>query len=448
MKPNRTVQRIFSILLLAGLVLSMAQPVTVTARTVEPQAPGVTVEPQALEQMAAHGAASYWIDLFSKAGLSRAQGMDWSKRGKTVSVIADTVARQDSVLNAGHLGFDPTSFEKTMTIGDAPASESLTISNDGDAPAAVSIFEIERGYEPPTTRVDPARRVTLGGAPPELTASGATEGKAGGAPVSAFPNADVSLTLDDGSAENGIGIVGGNREFIFLNRFTPSTGSYPFTLKEIQVYFRSDDYVKVGDDMVLVVYENTSGNADPAVGANLRASFPVTVQAVDSWNTYTLPAGVFLSGPGDVLIGVIALETPGSDYYPAAIDTTASQRRSWAGIWASSPPPDPPSLPPGDTWMLIDDAGFAGNWLIRGAGVTAPEDVIWLSLSPITTTIPGGSSQAFTVTFDPSSLSQPGDYKAELYIQHDTPGAYPNIPVTLHLLKKFFLYLPTMGVTR
>lgn len=426
----------------------MAQPVTVTARTVEPQAPGVTVEPQALEQMAANGAASDWIDLFSKAGLSRAQGMDWSKRGKAVSVIADTVTRQDSVLNAGHLVIDPSSFEKTMAIGDAPASESLTISNDGEAPAAVSIFEIERGYEPPTTRVDPARRVTLGGAPPELTALGATEGKAGSAPASAFPNADVSLILDDGSAENGIGIVGGNREFIFLNRFTPSPGSYPFTLKEIQVYFGGGANVHVGDDMVLVVYENTSGNTDPAVGANLRASFPVTVQAVASWNNYTLPAGVFLSGPGDVLIGVIALETPGSLYFPAALDTTVSQRRSWIGWWWNSPPPVTPSLPPDDTWMLIDDAGFAGNWLIRGVGVTAPEDVIWLSVSPITTTIPGGGSQAFTVTFDPSSLSQPGDYKAELFIQHDTPGAYPNIPVTLHLLKKFFLYLPTMGVTR
>lgn len=351
---------------------------------------------------------------------------------KTVLVMADTVARQDFALSAGHLGFDPSSLEKTMTIGDAPASGSLTISNDGNAPAAVSIFEIEKGYVPLKIHADQNRKSAPGGAPPELTALGATEGKMGGAPVSAFPNADVDLILDDGSADNAVGI-GGNWEFIFLNRFTPSPGSYPFTLKEIQVYFDSGTNVQVGDDMLLVVYENTSGNADPAVGANFRASFPVTVQAVASWNTYTLPAGVFLTGPGDVLIGVVALETSGSSYFPAAIDTDASQERSWVGWWSMTPPPDPPSLPPDGTWMLIDDAGFAGNWLIRGAGVTGGEDVVWLSVNPVDAAISGGGSQTFTVTFDPSSLSQPGDYKAELSIQHDTPYAYPNLPVTLHL---------------
>ena len=45
--------------------------------------------------------------------------------------------------------------------------------------------------------------------------------------------ADVELILDDGTRENGIGIIGGDWEFIFLNRFTPDAGVYPFTLDEI-----------------------------------------------------------------------------------------------------------------------------------------------------------------------------------------------------------------------
>ncbi|MFY9366993.1 MAG: hypothetical protein WAP13_10040, partial [Brevefilum fermentans] len=72
--------------------------------------------------------------------------------------------------------------------------------------------------------------------------------------------ADVELILDDGTRENGIGIIGGDWEFIFLNRFTPDAGVYPFTLDEIQVYFASQDQVWVGHRMDLVVYENTSGN--------------------------------------------------------------------------------------------------------------------------------------------------------------------------------------------
>ena len=50
------------------------------------------------------------------------------------------------------------------------------------------------------------------------------------------------------------------------------------------------------------------------------SSFPVEVEALDAWNTYALPGGVVLDGPGDVLIGVIAMKKSGSSYYPAALD--------------------------------------------------------------------------------------------------------------------------------
>ncbi|MCL7453949.1 MAG: choice-of-anchor J domain-containing protein, partial [Anaerolineae bacterium] len=178
--------------------------------------------------------------------------------------------------------------------------------------------------------------------------------------------ADVDLILDDGSVENNIGI-GGTWEFIYLNRFTPDPGVYPFNLDQIQVYFDSSGLGQVGDDITLVVYENTTGNTDPAVGANWLASFPAAIQALDAWNVYDLSTPVLLNGPGDVLIGVIALETPGTSYWPAALDQTTTQQRSWAGWWLNSPPPDPPTLPPDDSWTLIDTY-FPGNWMIRGSG--------------------------------------------------------------------------------
>ncbi|MGQ9598812.1 MAG: S8 family serine peptidase [Anaerolineae bacterium] len=192
------------------------------------------------------------------------------------------------------------------------------------------------------------------------------------APPSTSPQqaqADVNLVLDDGSAEGSLGI-GGTSEFIFLNRFTPNLTDFAFDLTQIQVYFRGGgSNVQVGDDIRLVVYENTSGNLDPAVGATWRASFPATVQALDAWNVYALSTPVHFDGPGDVLIGVIALEKPGSDYFPAAIDQTTSRGRSWVGWWSPSPPPEPPTLPPNATWALVDDAGYPGNWMIRGYGV-------------------------------------------------------------------------------
>jgi hypothetical protein len=180
------------------------------------------------------------------------------------------------------------------------------------------------------------------------------------------PDAPIALILDDGTAENGIGI-GGTAQFIFVNRFTPSAASFPITLNQIQVFFDADATLNVGDDILLTVYENTSGNADPAVGSNFLASFPATVQALGTWNVYNLAAPVTLNGPGDVLIGVVAQEIPGAAYFPAAIDQTASQQRSWAGWWTTAVAPTPPLLPPNSDWTLID-AFFPGNWMVRGYG--------------------------------------------------------------------------------
>ena len=317
-----------------------------------------------------------------------------------------------------------------MTIGDAPADETLTIDNDGGEEAAFRLVELDLGYEP-FVQLNPGEKSNRDRGPIELSVSGPSSSKTTGQLNTAFPNADVDLILDDGTVENNIGI-GGTWEFLFLNRFTPPASAYPFTLNEIQVYFSSDSLVNVGDEMVLVVYENTSGNSDPAVGANFLGRFPVTVQAVGAWNTFTLPSGVPLAGPGDVLIGVIATEIPGSTYYPAAMDQTASQQRSWAGWWLNSPPPAVPTLPPDDEWILIDTY-FSGNWLIRGLGTSGVADVVWLSEDPVTGAIDNGYSVDVTVTFDPSTLGQPGDYLAELMVQHETPYTYANIPVWLHL---------------
>ena len=115
--------------------------------------------------------------------------------------------------------------------------------------------------------------------------------------------ADVELIVDDGSAENGVGI-GGTWEFIWLNRFTPDAGDFPFNLNTISVYFDTTGMVNVGDQIKLVVYENTSGSTDPAVGSNYLASFSKTVLSLNSWNDYDITP-ILLEGPGDVLIGVI-----------------------------------------------------------------------------------------------------------------------------------------------
>jgi hypothetical protein len=202
----------------------------------------------------------------------------------------------------------------------------------------------------------------------------------------------VSLIVDDGTAENFIGLNDGTfgYQYLWLNQFTPDSADYPFQLEQISVIFGSTG-VPLGGAVDLVVYEDTTGG-DPSDAVWL-ATYPVTVLANDgvTWSNYTLSTPLALNGPGDVLIGainryIVSGVTPKD--YPAGLDTSPSQQRSWVAAW-NLDPPSPPTLPPDSLWGLIDDFGFAGNWTIRGSGQTMGENTMtcgsiggWGTLDP------------------------------------------------------------------
>ncbi len=300
-------------------------------------------------------------------------------------------------LEAPCISVDPTSLEQTQSP-DTTTTQTLTIMNTGAGDGVFELFEME------ATRL----------------------------------NAEVELILDDGSRENGVGI-GGTKEFIWVNRFTPPADAFPFNLDQVQIYFTADDMVAVGHDIRIVVYENIAGNSDPAVGSNFLYSFDTTVQALGTWNMFDLPEPVELNGPGDVIVGVIGLEVPGTSYWPAALDETATQGRSWAGWWVATPPPVPPTLPPDEDWTLID-AYFPGNWMVRGMGSSAAGDILWLSLDPTAGVVLADDSTDVTVTYNSTGLAE-GDYFASIRVKNP-PAAAINVPVTLHVTGVRYLYLP------
>ena len=190
-------------------------------------------------------------------------------------------------------------------------------------------------------------------------------------PTSVYP---VQLVLDDDGSEGSFGVLGGQgaRQFLWFNHFTPPGG---FSLEEVWVLYPLDPNVTVGAAVQIAVYEDPDGN--PANGAVLRTSFNSTVQAADgnTFSIYPLPAPVLIPGGSDVLIGVVPRfivsgVTPPTQ--PAALDTTASQQRSWLAIWTGDPP-DPPVLTPApDQFYGLVDAFLPGNWMIRGFGTAPP----------------------------------------------------------------------------
>lgn len=201
--------------------------------------------------------------------------------------------------------------------------------------------------------------------------------------------ATFDFVLDDGTVDNNIGI-GGTWEFLWGNRFTPAAGDFPFQLTSIQIYFDTTGLVAVGDPIRLVIFENTTGAADPGPGSNLLAQYATTIQALDSWNVFDVSGlGIACNGPGDIFIGAIALLVPGTSYWPAAMDQTTSAQRSWAGWYLTTPPPDPAFIPCDDTWILIDTY-FPGNWMVRATGTTSGPSAVLSGVAFTDTCTSGG----------------------------------------------------------
>jgi len=320
----------------------------------------------------------------------------------------------------------PTALVSTQ-MPDTITTQQLEICNVGTADLDWSITEV------PGMKVTGARTETVEPAKPthqvelSLEANGTSLPSA---PAPAVPEDAVALVLDDGTRDNDIGI-GGTWEMLWVNRFTPDPSEFPFNLNEVWIYFSSVGMVNVGDEIEIVIFENTTGGVDPAPGSNLLGTYFATVQALDTWNVYTLPAPVTFNGPGDAVIGAIGLEVPGTSYWPASIDQTTTQQRSWAGWYLTSPPPDPPFLPPDDTWLLIDSAGFAGNWMVRGYGETIGSDIPWLSEVPTMGTVVPGACTIVDVTFDSTGLA-PDTYLGTLNVDSNDADE-PTVPVGVTL---------------
>ncbi len=188
-------------------------------------------------------------------------------------------------------------------------------------------------------------------------------------PTTLFP---VQLVVDDDAAEGVVGVAGQTaRQFLWFNRFTPGV---PFSLEEVWVLFTPGPNMALGNAIQLAIYSDADGN--PANGATLLASFNQTILALDgnTFSVYPLPAPVDFDGVGDLLIGVIPrfiVSGVTSPTQPASIDTTASEGRSWIGVWSTDPPDPPVLVPPPDQQISTIDGFLPGNWMVRGFGTPA-----------------------------------------------------------------------------
>lgn len=254
--------------------------------------------------------------------------------------------------------------------------------------------------------------------------------------MNSSPSDTVDLILDDGTLENGMGDEG---QFVWFNRFTPNRADYPLTLEEIWVQFGSSG-VNIGDSIEIVVHQDTDEDGNPGTGASLLGVYSTQVVAADNatWSKYGLTNPLILNGPGDVLIGVVnRYSFEGNNDFPAGLDTSSSQGRSWFGSYASGDAPSTITYPADEQWGTIDSFNYPGNWMIRGIASTsvanhcASGDLSWVSVWQSSGSSSAGGSSQVSVTFDSTGLDA-GTYTGNLCINsNDVEDPQVVVPLTL-----------------
>jgi len=156
---------------------------------------------------------------------------------------------------------------------------------------------------------------------------------------------------------------------LWLNQFSVDPSEYPITLNTVRTIF-STTGTAVGDVFDVFIYQDNDG--DPSNGATFVTS--VLNQTVpnpqNNFKDVTIPGGVVLSGPGDVLIALVN-RTPTSQY-PASWDTGEFAGKSWLALEVA-PASGTPNLATLDLVLNSDiDPGLTPhNYIIRGIGTNA-----------------------------------------------------------------------------
>jgi len=413
---------------------------------------------------------------------------------QTVSIDQDAINQQDFYLGTGELSFDPTSMEVTMDMGDAPMTKTLTISNLGTSEAMFELVEKDEGFVLPEVMVpafkgelpQDSRPVSMGRALEAanlsaLSASGDNpfNGLLAGEPafaVDAYPGENLVYIPDTtlpgtwtivggvpGTEFFAGDFVGGDFSHLYIVNYTGNslysvnTATAAYTLigtttppagQTFSGLTGTPDGTMYGltttctaSNLVIVdiaTAATTDLGALPGIGCGIDLAYNTDddmIYIVDLITDSLFkvdPATMTVTEVGS--LGVAANYAQGMDYeeesgvlYWAAYTTTGELRIIDTTTGASALVG---AFPGG---AEVDSLAFATG---------GQSDVPWLSEDPISGTVPAGDWIDVDVTFDPTGLSQPGDYLAALKVKHDTPYTYPNIPVVLHLIAPEGIYLP------
>ena len=332
-----------------------------------------------------------------------------------------TVALEGEGIDPPVVGTSPTSFDETLDFEET-TEQTLTVSNTGGSDLNFQAFFVEDGSSTTAEQVAASAPEGVSGRASRDALTAAYESGSRSTTVAPEDASTAVYQLDDGTAENALGLTGGG-DVMWMNAFQAVDGSATITSIASAWGAGTGGGVPEGQPAQFLLYDDPNNDGDPS-DATLLTSVGTSVTAPHT-NTFTeeyIPPteveGVFF---------IAALYRNHADgVNPAPLDETTPQGASW--IVGSDPGAfdisdlTNNSVPPGN----LDDLGFPGNWVLRADATNG-----LVTVAPFDGTVPQSGNQDLTVSFDATGIS-PGDYNGAInVVSNDYDQSPLEVPVSV-----------------
>lgn len=212
-------------------------------------------------------------------------------------------------------------------------------------------------------------------------------GKAVSVPVPFIQGSPVNYIVDDGTAENAVGVNNGAvaNQFLWFQRFQVDPSDLPLRVDQVQVFWSNlgASPPVVGNAFSIHIYSDADNN--PANGSTHVISQTVNIGVVVSaFDVHNITAAPAIPSGVNLLVGIVdrwitAGVSPAQ--FPAAIDQSPpSNVRSWAGGDLTGTMANPPVMPTNAFFGTIDSFGLAGNWLVRATATVVPVELMGVTV--------------------------------------------------------------------
>jgi len=184
----------------------------------------------------------------------------------------------------------------------------------------------------------------------------------------------ITLSIDDGTAEESIGITGGG-DILWLNSFTAQPDSQVVTgisLTWGNSFNAGNNGIANGDPTTVYLYGDPDNDGNPD-DATLVQSIDTTIQNVDTDIFTTIDFAPATFNVGDVFF-VGASFSQNSSFFVASLDETDPDLpdRSFVAGTTTVGDLDTANLSNNQLFGTIESFGFPGNWLVRAEAEPVP----------------------------------------------------------------------------